>query len=716
LGSARTFDDLRLGRALWNGDNPPGVYSNLWGNIGANTTDYNKSMQSQWRFTGSVNFDIGGHSIIAGFEVEQRIDRGFAVSANNLWTLMFQLQNDHVLELDLANPIPVFRDGVFPDTINYNRKFDGDKLSAFSERFRRSQGLDPQGVDFLNVFGYEPDDFELGFFSADELINLSGSRLVNYFGYDHTGQLSDRRVSINDFFEARGADGRRLRPIGAFEPIYAAFFIQDQFTFDDLRFNVGVRVDRYDANQPVLRDPYNLYPGANAGELRGGFGGGRILGDIPTNIGDAASIYVDNYNYFLDGTETSRIVGFRHGDDFFDALGRRLDDPNELQRLGGGVVRPVLFDSPDNVSLNAESFRDYTPQIVVMPRISFDFPISDEALFYAHYDVLAQRPDVGLSRFNPINMLELEFGKNLNQPIGNPDLLPQRTTDYELGFQQILTEKSSLKIAGFYREMRDMMQTIALTAAYPNTYITYGNRDFGTVKGFSFEYDLRRTNNISINANYTLQFADGTGSGPNTSLNLARTNQPNLRYILPLSFDSRHQLLLRVDYRYGKGINYNGPVWWNKRVFENAGINFVVTGNSGTPYSRRQFAYAITQAETSVPLTGQINGSRLPWQVRVDSRINKRFDFAFKKGGTPKNGLDIYIQVLNLFNTLNVSNVYAYTGAPDDDGFLTSPQSINFVNSAVSSQSYIDLYQAAMLNPFNFGLPRRIRLGIVLDF
>ena len=40
----------------------------------------------------------------------------------------------------------------------------------------------------------------------------------------------------------------------------------------------------------------------------------------------------------------------------------------------------------------------------------------------------------------------------------------------------------------------------------------YQNIDFGTVKGFSTSYDLRRTGRVQMTTNYTLQFADGTGS------------------------------------------------------------------------------------------------------------------------------------------------------------------------------------------------------------
>ncbi|MBK9061067.1 MAG: hypothetical protein IPL81_14790 [Flavobacteriales bacterium] len=50
--------------------------------------------------------------------------------------------------------------------------------------------------------------------------------------------------------------------------------------------------------------------------------------------------------------------------------------------------------------------------------------------------------------------------------------------------------------------------------AWPTTYRTYDNVDFGNVIGFTTTYDLRRTKNVWLRASYTLQFAKGTGSDP----------------------------------------------------------------------------------------------------------------------------------------------------------------------------------------------------------
>jgi len=76
-----------------------------------------------------------------------------------------------------------------------------------------------------------------------------------------------------------------------------------------------------------------------------------------------------------------------------------------------------------------------------MPRVAFSFNISDEAVFFAHYDILTQRPTSN-NRFSPIDYFFIESRDNL---ISNPDLRPEKTIDYELGFQQVLTKTSSLK-------------------------------------------------------------------------------------------------------------------------------------------------------------------------------------------------------------------------------------------------------------------------------
>ena len=108
---------------------------------------------------------------------------------------------------------------------------------------------------------------------------------------------------------------------------------------------------------------------------------------------------------------------------------------------------------------------------------------------------------------------------------------------------------------------------------------------------------------------------------------------------------------------------------------------------------------------------GLLNGSRLPWQTKVDLTANKVWYYA--KG---KKNFEMYLQVLNVMNQLNVLNVYPFTGSASDDGYLSSPQGQQALLFTTDAQSYTELYNLSMVSPFNYSIPRRIRLGVRVGF
>jgi len=301
-------------------------------------------------------------------------------------------------------------------------------------------------------------------------------------------------------------------------------------------------------------------------------------------------------------------------------------------------------------------------------------------------------------------------------------LKPEKTIDYQIGFKQRLSKSSALTLAGFYREMKDMVQIGNLNYAYPREYVTYLNQDFGTVKGLEVTYDLRRTGNLRILATYTLQFAEGTGSDDVTGADVINSGQPNLRAIYPLDFDSRHLLVTTFDYRFKGGKKYNGPMIGNFPLLANFGINATVRARSGEPFTRETgtpLATAIIRRSGRSQLDGTPNGSRLPWNVKVDTRIDK--DFVFKTGDKDKgtqreNTFNIYLQVQNLLNTRNIIDVYSFTGIPADDGYLNSTEGQNEISQVDNPQSFEDLYRISVNNPENYSRPRTIRLGASFSF
>jgi len=349
-----------------------------------------------------------------------------------------------------------------------------------------------------------------------------------------------------------------------------------------------------------------------------------------------------------------------------------------------------------------------------MPRIAFSFPISEEASFFAHYDVLTKRPTSGF-RFDPF---DYQFIQSRSAIIDNANLKPETTVDYELGFQQVLSRTSSIKISAFYREQRNNVQLINVFEAYPATYKTYGNRDFGTVKGMTISYDLRQTGNIRMTANYTLQFADGTGSDATSMGALINAGIPNLRNIFPYSYDQRHAFAVTFDYRYGEGGDYNGPKIGDFNILENTGLNIFTNIYSGSPYSAQTFITDEGIGNLNAGISGTLNGSRLSWSYRMDLQLDRTINIEMggKNDKKKVTFLNIYIRATNLLNQFNKLGVYRATGNWDDDGYLAAAASQTSIQNQTDEQSFRDYYTMKVQNAFNISSPRTIRLGIKFDF
>lgn len=727
-GKYQNLDQIAQNGGLRNGDRLDRVYS-LWGALGTPYEQFFKSETEQLRITGSASLVVGGHNISLGVEYEQRWDRGwgagsFFSSAGEgpvgIWRVARQFMNSHISELDV-NSSSYDYVGTYPrvtyDRLNtgyaandgngsYGGAANNDNQYFFDYNFRNALGLNPAGNDFIDIDAYDPSMFSLDMFSPDELFN-QGQSFISYYGYDHTGKRVKGNTDINSYFNDYDDNGNYKRFVGAFQPTYIAGYIMDKFAFDDIIFNVGVRVDVFDANQPVLKDPFLFFNTRSVSEARSLKNSDPVGYDwvnIPSSMGDDYVVYVNDVN------NPTAINGFRKGETWYDASGTVTQDPASLQ--GSSGIAPWLLNPGQNTP-TADAFEDYKVSINIMPRIAFSFPISDEANFFANYDILTRRPNTGL-RFDPIDyqFITSRSGSTIN----NANLRPEKTVDYSFGFQQVLSRTSALKVSAFYREMRDQVQIRNLFEAYPATYKTYGNRDFGTVKGLTVEYDLRRTGNFRMTANYTLQFAEGTGSDANSALSFVNSNQPDLRTVYALDYDQRHRFSISLDYRYRSGKDYNGPSIKGVKLLENTGINLVTIINSGTPYSNQK---NITSLIGGTPqLTGGLNGSRKPWTYTMDFQIDRTWELAIGKDDEKKKYtyLNVYVRVTNLLNQFNVLNVYRATGIPNDDGYLAAAESQSTIQSKLDEQSFRDLYSMYMNNPYNISMPRTIRLGVKFDF
>ncbi len=687
------------------------VWSGVHTNAGSVYNRYNKTDDDITTLQGSFGFDFlpggsknGRHNIQLGLVIEQRVNRNWTILPYELWKFGRLYQNDHITGIDSTCIAGVDSLG----RLIYCTLTIPKEGSKFYKSIRGvlfpNDSLSNSIHKYANIDQLRPDQLSLDMFSASELTDQSA---LGFSGYDYLGNKLARGVKFEDFFQ-RDANGNQNFSVAPFSPIYAAGYLQDKFVFKDIIFRIGTRVDYYDANTKVLKDPYSLHGilGAKAfHEQKGSVKPGSIGDDYKVYLTEAGSPDVKAYRnndqwYFANGTPAnSSILIFGENN---------LVSPAYIQPVDSlRTIRGKYFKVD-------ESFEDYKPQVNWMPRIAFSFPISDNANFFSHYDVLVQRPTSN-SYVSPLSYYYFDIQGRTPEQNGN--LKPSRKVDYEVGFQQKLSDNSALSISAYYNELRNMIAYSTLSKiATVGTYNTYTNIDFGTVKGFNFSYDLRRINNFEFTAAYTLQFADGTGSDPDSQKGLTGKGI-NIRNIFAFTYDERHRLSFTGDYRYGSGKQYNGPRIGGVNILANTGINMLVTTASGRPYTP---GLTIVRYD-GAGYRGDINGGRLPWNFNIDLKADKSFTISKPEAKHPMN-VNIYLRVQNLLDTRNVIGLYRGSEDPADDGYLASGRgqiekgSTSTTYGEENLHYFIDSYNYALLNPDNYTLPRRIFLGIVLGF
>jgi len=395
-----------------------------------------------------------------------------------------------------------------------------------------------------------------------------------------------------------------------------------------------------------------------------------------------------------------------------------IDDPST----------PGIVEGPDNPSVDGVTkfyrktgIQEKDAFVGVSPRLGFSFPVSDQTVFHVQYGKFIQAPPLNsLYVGRRVQAVNFDGGNFIPNPVGF-GLDPERTTQYEIGFTQQLTDFAAFDLTGYYKDIKGQIQIsrqTVLAVAEAAAYNSLINGDFATTKGVELSITLRRTNRVQAQVNYTFADAKGTGSTLNSAISTIENETIFPTVISPLDYNNSHRGSVNVDFRFGK--DDGGP------VLERLGFNLLLTFNSGHPYTLstgsagqqgvEQGALIENDPRSSVPLE-PINSSTTPYNFSLDLRLDKTVDI-----GPLTTNFFVYVQ--NLLNTKNVINVYRRTGNAEDDGWLSDPN-LSATVVAARGQGYVDLYDA--INLVNgthyfvttgndlYGTPRQIRFGMKLE-
>ena len=441
---------------------------------------------------------------------------------------------------------------------------------------------------------------------------------------------------------------------------------------------------------------------------------------------------INHYGYTVDGVEAVSgspdearkpifISGYFQNKfeyrDLILSVGLRYEyfNPNHL-------TFPDALNPPFNTALDVideSQMVKAAPYQLVLPRISFSFPVTDNTVFYAQYGNYAQMPSLDgiyvgnttLSRsVSPISRSNAYL-----TPVGYL-ATPERTTQYEMGIRQVLSNNFAFTLSGFYKDIKDQLQVRSLLDANGvEVYKAYLNEDFGTVKGIELTLELRRTERFAAKVNYTLSDARGTGSDRQSAFGAVEQNIGRaVSFINPLNFDQTHRGNVMLDYRWG--LDEGGP------ILSGLGANVLLSFNSGHPYTKVQPLKELGQSSPwDVGVEPQndrrysypqepVNISTTPFVFDVTLQVSKMFAVGPLK-------MELYVKVLNLLNTKQVINVYPTTGSGQDDGFMSNPLSAGYR----AIPNYEAFYRAinlenrwAAFGPIGdlYGTPRQIRVGL----
>ena len=431
-------------------------------------------------------------------------------------------------------------------------------------------------------------------------------------------EIHDSFQSMINPFNGDSLNGRH--------PVEFSAYIQDKIEREDMVVNLGIRYDYFDSQFWVLndyRDPNYLSPVIPINRWHDTNGDGQISESEMNN---------DNLKTLDERLETNA-----EGDPWYD---------------------------------------EATPKTQLSPRFALAFPITDKGYLHFSYGHFFQNPNFSYIYNNP--EFEVPAASGVNSTMGNANMEPQRTTQYEVGFSQQIGRDIGVELTGYYKDIRNLNSTeIKNSFIAGDRYGVYVNKDHANSKGITMALSKRSRQSFSGNLDYTYSISEGNASDPTAAFYDEQSDIEPEKMLVPLDWDQRHTI--------------NGTATYHPNVI--SGISFIFSYGSGFPY---------TTTNTQGQRTSFENNGRKPATYNIDFR-------GFLNIPISKNIImTAHVNVYNLLDIRNELTVYGDTGRSSYSLIPTyTPQ---YSGPGLNS---LDEY---LIEPTYYSAPRQVRLGISLSF
>lgn len=298
------------------------------------------------------------------------------------------------------------------------------------------------------------------------------------------------------------------------------------------------------------------------------------------------------------------------------------------------------------------------------PRLGLSFPVTERDKFFFNYGHFSQWP-----RFAYVYpQLQAQTATEV-QLLGNPNLDPKVTVEYETGIQHEFGGLWSLGITFYNRDIYDYAKSVGLgsvdigadetpdpndTGTVTIQPVRYFNGDSARSLGVEFTVIKRTTRWLSGSGSLEMQRTTGTNSNADEAYlqaiyNEAYTPTASIGGLTrsPLIWDKPWTVSFNLDFSVP---DKDRPEILGWRLPPNWSLNLLARAEAGQRYTPR-FYQGLGEY-----IYGDFNSSTGPYKSTINLRVNK----FWRLGDRRK--LTMYLEVRNLLNHKNYRRVNPWTG------------------------------------------------------
>ncbi len=286
--------------------------------------------------------------------------------------------------------------------------------------------------------------------------------------------------------------------------------------------------------------------------------------------------------------------------------------------------------------------------LVFSPRLAISHPITENSKLYFNYGHFRSTP-LSSYRFR----LQREYNGQITN-IGNPNMAPEKTIAYEVGYEHSLFDAYLIRIAGYYKDINLQPGWIYYEGLKNISYYKAANNNYADIRGLEFTFTKRYGRWFSGFINYTYDVRSSGYFGilahyedPKLQREYLRQN-PTIYRRHPMPY-ARINLDLHSPKEYGpKFIRFYPFAEWR--------FNILASYHTGSYYTYNPKKRPGVSDDTQ-------------WRDRynVDLKISKTMDIRSYK-------ISFYMDIYNLFNFKYLSRA----GFSDNYDWLDYLESLNF--------------------------------------